>query len=311
MPTIATLTMNPTIDVAYEVDQVRPTHKMRGHKANYDPGGGGINVARVFGRLGGNANCHYLSGGAAGAMLDILLDQRCFARKPIRIAGNTRIATNIYERSTGQEFRFVPPGPEVTAAECAACLAALAETEGEFLVASGSLPPGVPADFYAQVGAVARARGVRLVLDSSGDALRGGLEAGGVYLVKPSESELAGLVGRDLNSHAEITAAASEIIAAGQAELVAVTLGEEGGLLVSSSGALFLPAIRVETKSATGAGDSFLSAMLYRLTVGDAPQDAFRYGMAAGAAAAMTAGTDLCFPEDIDRLFAQYTVSAG
>jgi len=311
MPTIATLTMNPTIDVAYEVNQVRHTHKMRGRKANYDPGGGGINVARVFGRLSGNANCYYLSGGAAGAMLDVLLNQRCFARKPITIAGNTRIATNIFERSTGHEFRFVPPGPEVTPEECAACLAALSEAEGQFLVASGSLPPGVPDDFYAQVGRIANERGIRLVLDSSGDALRAGLAGGGVYLAKPSESELAGLVGRELDTIEEIEAAAAEIVGAGQAEMVAVTLGEKGGLLVSATGSLFLPAIKVEVKSATGAGDSFVAAMLYRLTVGDTPEQAFRYGMAAGAAAAITAGTDLCFPEDIERLFAQYTENAA
>ncbi|AKH43142.1 6-phosphofructokinase 2 [Altererythrobacter atlanticus] len=306
MPTIATLTMNPTIDVAYEVNQVRHTHKMRGRKANYDPGGGGINVARVFGRLQGNANCYYLSGGAAGAMLDVLLNQRCFVRKPIQIAGNTRIATNIFERSTGHEFRFVPPGPEVTAAEADACLSALAEAEGQFLVASGSLPPGVPVDFYAKVGEIARKRGIRMVLDSSGDALRAGLSAGNVYLVKPSESELAGLVGRDLDTVEEIESAALQVVESGQAEMVAVTLGANGAMLVSNTGSLFLPSLKVEVKSATGAGDSFLAAMLYRLAVGDDPPDAFRYGMAAGAAAAITAGTDLCFPEDIERFHAQY-----
>ena len=110
MKSIATLTLNPTIDVAYEVERVFPVEKIRTRTENYDPGGGGINVARVFARLGGAARCYYLSGGATGPALDGLLDKHGLVRERIAIAGDTRVATTIVEHQCGKEYRFVPPG---------------------------------------------------------------------------------------------------------------------------------------------------------------------------------------------------------
>jgi len=305
MPHIATLTMNPTVDVAYDVDRVEPTHKLRASGERYDPGGGGINVARVFVRLGGNAECHYLSGGPTGVGLDGLLDLHQLVRRPVRIAGTTRIAFNVHERETGREYRFVPEGPRVSEEEWHACLDALAELRCDYLVASGSLPPGVPEDFYARAAALARESGFKFVLDSSGPALAAGLASGGIYLIKPSESELEHLAGRDLSGPEEMGAAAMAIVERGEAEMVAVTMGGEGGVLATADGPRYLPAIPVEAKSAVGAGDSFLAAMLHALATGRDPLDAFRYGMAAGAAAVLTPGTDLCRPADIERLYQQ------
>ena len=146
MMDIGTLTLNPTIDVACEVEQVIPMRKMRTQNERYDPGGGGINVARVFVRLGGNARCYYLSGGATGVAFDGLLDLHQLVRSPIKIAGATRVSTAVHERNTGQEFRFVPGGPEVTEEEWTECLSILQRSRHDFLVASGSLPRGVPSD---------------------------------------------------------------------------------------------------------------------------------------------------------------------
>ena len=304
-PKIATLTMNPTIDVAYEVDRIVATHKNRTSSEHYDPGGGGINVARVLARLGSVATCYYLAGGPAGVLLDNLLNHRLFERHPIRIKGSTRINANIIEQSTGCEYRFVPPGPSVTPEECEAIVAALRGVEGEFLVLSGSLPPGTPIDFYARITRMMAERGIRTVLDSSREPLRAGLAGGGIYLAKPSIGELTALAGRELAGHDAIEEAAREIVDAGQAELVAVTMGEEGGMLVSVSDCFFVPAIKVEAKSATGAGDSFVAAMIFRLACGDSPRQAFLYAMAAGSAAVLTPGTDLAQPADIERLFVQ------
>ncbi|MCF8707667.1 1-phosphofructokinase family hexose kinase [Rhizorhapis sp. SPR117] len=304
MKSIATLTMNPTIDVSYEVDGVFHTHKMRTRNERYAPGGGGINVARVFCRLGGTARCYYLSGGATSAALDGLVDLHQLVRTRIPIEHDTRIATAVLERESGKEYRFTPPGPPVAAEEWQDCLDRLAEVDCSYLVASGSLPPGVPADFYARVIKIMRERGIRTVLDTSGEALKEGLEGGGFLLVKPSLGELRQLVGRELESIEEIGEAAKAIVGKGQSELVAVTMGYRGALLAWQEGALHLPALPIEAKSAVGAGDSFLAGMVHALTVGHEPVDAFRYGMAAGSAAVLTPGTDLAFPEDIDRLFA-------
>jgi len=310
MPTIATLTMNPTIDVAYAVPKVRHTHKVRAHGEHYDPGGGGINVARVVSRLGGTARAIYLAGGATGAALDGLVDFHAIARTRIPIRGHSRISTAIFEEETGKEYRFVPPGPLVSEAEWQACLSHLAELSCTFLVMSGSLPRGAPVDFYARAGAMMRARGAKVVLDSSGEALRQGLEGGGVHLVKPSLGELRALMGEPLESLDAIGRAALDIVRRGKAMHVAVSMGHRGALLAFGERVLHLPAVPVEARSAVGAGDSFVAAMTFAMEQGRDPVAAFRYGIAAGAAAVLTPGTDLCHKADVDRLLGEVSEMA-
>lgn len=311
MTEIATLTMNPTIDVSLAVDRVFHTHKMRGRDERHAPGGGGINVARVFVRLGGNARCYYLAGGAVGAALDHLIDLHQLVRTRIPIAGETRVSVSVFDAGSEREYRFMAGGPTISENEWQECLARLAEAEGEYLVASGSLPDGVPDDFFARVSRIAAERGMRFVLDSSGRGLTGGLAGGGVFLVKPSIGELRALVGSDLASETEIVEAASAIVARGQAEHVAVTLGRDGALLVNAAGALRLPAIEVTAVSTVGAGDSFLAGMVHAMAAGKRPPDAFRYGIAAGAAATLAPGSDLARPENIDRLYSAVAGGAG
>lgn len=301
---VATLTMNPTFDVSFEVDRVFHTHKMRGRNERHDPGGGGINVARVLARLGGNARCYYLSGGATGKALDGLVDLHQLVRTRVPIAGETRVSTSVFEHASGREYRFVTDGPRLSPDEWQVCLDRVAEARCEYLVASGSLTPGAPDDFYARLAAIANRQGIRFVLDTSGPALAEGLAGGGVFLVKPSIGELRILTGQDLTTDEAIAEAASAIVRRGEAEHVAVTMGHKGALLANASGVLRLPAVPVETASAVGAGDSFLAAMVHAFTIGRDPADAFRLGLAAGAAAVLNPGTDLAHPDDIQRLHA-------
>jgi len=301
--TIATLTLNPTIDVAYEVDQVFHTRKMRTKSEFYAPGGGGINVARVFVRLGGNARSYYLSGGATGHALDGLLDLHQLVRTRIPIKGHTRVASAVLERDSGKEYRFVPSGPTVETGEWQACLDRLEEAKCDYMVASGSLPPGVPEDFYGRLVASLARRQIPVVLDSSGPGLRGGLEQGGVFLVKPSIGELRQLTGQELADPEAVAQAAMQIVEKGQAAHVAVTMGHAGALLVSADRQLLLPAVAIEARSAVGAGDSFLSGMVFAISRGWDISEAFRFGIAAGAAAVMNPGHDLARPDDIQRLF--------
>ena len=301
--TIATLTVNPTIDVSMEVDEVFHTHKMRGSNQRSDPGGGGICVARVLVRLGDNARCFYMSGGATGAALDGLVDLHQLVRTRVSIKGETRVATSVFERRSGREYRFVPEGPEIAQEEWQECLDRLAEASCDYLVASGSLARGMPDDFYARVAAKAKQRDIRLVLDSSGAGLAQGLAGGGVFLVKPSLGELRGLTGLTLTTDDEIADAARAIIARGEAEIVAVSMGHQGALLASASGTLRLPAIPVEARSSVGAGDSFLAAMVHALVQAWPIEDALRLGISAGAAAVLTPGSNLARTDDIQRLY--------
>ncbi|WP_305097190.1 1-phosphofructokinase family hexose kinase [Croceibacterium aestuarii] len=308
---IATLTMNPTIDVALEVDRIRHTHKLRGHSETHAPGGGGICVARVFVRLGGNARCYYLSGGPMGAALDGLLDLHQLVRKRIPIGGETRLCTTVYDRESGKEYRFMAEGPVVAEAEWRACLDAIAEVRCDYLVASGSLPQDVPADFYARVARVAEKRGIRFVLDSSGPALAQGLAGPPVFLVKPSLGEFRALTGLPLESEDAIAAAAAELARRGPAEHVVVTMGRDGALLANADGVLRLPSPQVTTASATGAGDSFVAAMVHALASGRDVREAFRFGMAGGAAAVLTPGSGLAPAAEIHRLYEQMRAKAA
>lgn len=303
--TIATLTMNPTIDVAYEVDRIVPTHKVRTFSEYSNPGGGGINVARVFVRLGGNVRCLYLSGGPTGVALDGLLDLHQLVCTRVPIVGHTRIAMTTLERATGQEYRITPAGPEVEEAEWRAMLAAVERTACSHFVASGSLPRGVPAEFYADVAQIVAAKGARMVLDTSGEALRAGLIAGGIDLVKPSRGELEMLMGTRLPTREAVIDAAMAIVEAHQARLVAVTLGHEGAILARAGGVINCPAIPVEARSTVGAGDSFLAAMVYALCSGQSDIAAFHLGVAAGTAAVLKPGTDLARSAEIARLLQQ------
>ena len=305
MKPIVTLTMNPSVDGSAQADVVRPIRKVRTTDERYDPGGGGINVARVIQELGGSALAIYLAGGATGGGLDALLDSTGIPRRRIPIRDHTRISHAVYERSSGAEFRFVPEGPLIQETEWRECLHALKDIDGDYFVASGSLPRGAPDDFYAKVVEQWRRKGAKLVLDTSGRALRPALERGGIHLVKPSLGEFEALAGRKLPEPALQEEAARELVRSGLAEMLALTLGRDGALLVTGQGALRLAAPKVEVKSAVGAGDSFVAAMTLGLAQGRSAEDAFAYGVAAGAAAVMSPGTELCRREDVERLYGE------
>jgi 6-phosphofructokinase 2 len=236
-------------------------------------------------------------------VLDSLIDTRGVPRKRIDIEGHTRISNTVFETSSGREYRFVPEGPLVSAPECERALTTLQETPCDWLVASGSLPRGAAQDFYVRMTQGARERGARVALDTSGAALRAAIDAGGLHLVKPSLGEFEGLVGRKLASHDEQARAAAEIVSSGKVALLAVTLGHEGALLADAGGVFRMPALPVEAKSAVGAGDSFVAAMTLALSQGRSAREAFVRGVAAGTAAVLTPGTELCKRDDVERLY--------
>ncbi|KAA2211394.1 1-phosphofructokinase family hexose kinase [Teichococcus oryzae] len=310
-PRITTLTLNPTIDLASEAETVHPVRKIRTRAERQDPGGGGVNVARVVRELGGDTLAVILAGGVTGRFLEQLLDEAGVPRHTVPIQGRTRISQTVLERSTGLEYRFVAEGPEVSASEWGAALEAVRHLEDGWLVASGSLPLGVPADFYARLAAQVTARGVRVVLDTSGDALRLALEQGGLEMVKPSLGEFEKALGRKLPDHAAQEAAAMEVVRSGKVRLLAVTLGSEGALLARAEGPLRLPALPVEVRGAVGAGDSFVAAMTMALADGRSPDDAFAWGVAAGAAAVSQAGTAHPAREDVAKLRGKVAIPMG
>lgn len=293
------LTMNPSVDLATETAEVVPTHKLRCSPTAHDAGGGGINVARTVVRLGGACLALCPAGGPTGDWLRRRLAEEGMASRFVASAEDTRVSFTVHEGRSGQEFRFVMPGPRLSEAEWRACLDALDATDPfpGLLVASGSLPPGVPDDFYARVARLAAERGGRLVLDTSGAPLDAALQAG-VFLVKPNLRELSAHLGRELPDRPAQLAAVRQLVASGRCEAVALSLGHRGALLATRQAAWFAPPLAIEPRSAVGAGDSFVGGMVWALTQGLGWSDSLVWGVACGTGALLSVSTGLCRAAD-------------
>lgn len=309
MPQLVTITMNPAVDVSTTTPGIEPVRKLRCGPARRDPGGGGINVARVVRRLGGEALAVFPAGGPIGALLERLVATEHLPNVSVPIAGDTREDFTVVDSNCGDEFRFVLPGPKLRAEEWRECLRTTLANKGEFLVASGGLPPGVPDDFHAQLARRAKAGGAKLALDSSGPALKAALDAG-VWLVKPNLRELEDYAGWPLTSEAHRIATARSIVLNGGAEIVALTLGEEGALLVTAHHAWRAKALPIRRVSSVGAGDSFMGALVWALAHGHNLEEAFRWAMAAGSAALLSPGTELAHAADVERLLPLVKIEA-
>ncbi len=306
MNPIITLTMNSCVDLHYDVVRMESVKKLPASEPLIFPGGGGINVSRVIKELGSHSIAVFTAGGPTGAFLRQMLDHFGLLTRVVLIRENTRISATVYETDTGEEYRPTPVGPSLNEDEWRACFDALFEYEASYIVATGSLPVGVPTDFYARVAERAKSRGIRLILDTSGEALRAALEVG-VFLVKPNLLELEFFTGRTASTPEEQDALARQFVLDRKAEAVAVSLGEDGALLATRDGCLRLPAPSVAVKSAVGAGDSFVAGMTMGLSQGRRMEDAFSLGLATGSATVLTAGSELCHIKDVERLYHQIT----
>ena len=249
------------------------------------------------------------AGGLSGQMLCRLLQEESVTHVPVLITGFTRESLSVVERRSGNQYRFLLPGPTLDARDQERCLDALApKAQGaSYLVASGSLPPGVPADFYARVCDLAQRCGVRFVLDTSGPALAG---AGhGLFLIKASLRELEELAGASIQSEDAQERAARDVVAQGCAEVVVVSLGAQGALLATVEGVRRFAAVSVNGLGSIGAGDTMVAAIVLGLVRGLALADAVKFGMAASAATLLRAGTELCRREDAERLYREMTAT--
>ena len=302
MDKVVTLTLNPALDVATRIQSVAPEIKLRCGAPSFHPGGGGINVSRAIRFLGGQSSAVYAAGGHNGAMLTQLLADEAIDNHPVEIAGITRENVVVYEESTGLQYRFTMPGPALSAEEWIACLEALFNLNPAYIVASGSLPPGVPLEIYGEITRYAREYGIRVILDTAGDALNRAIGKG-VYLLKPNLRELQRFAGGVIGDESQIRAAGQRLIAEGLAEVMVVSLGAAGAALITSADCVFLRAPIVPIQSKVGAGDSMVAGIVTGLARDFELIDAARLGVAAGSAAVMTAGTALCRAEDAWRLY--------
>lgn len=306
MRTIITLNMNPAIDKSTTTEHVIAERKLYCGPASYEPGGGGVNVSRAIKKLGGESLLVYPAGGMPGKMLNELLEQEGIDQLLLPIKGFTRENLIVLEGTTGRQFRFGMQGPKLERDEWEHCLLELsnANPAPDYLVASGSLPLGVPSDFYARVARIGKKMGAKVIIDAAGDALAHALQEG-VYLIKPNVREFRELAGNNIKEESQITEAAQSMVRAGQCEVMVISLGAAGALLVSEDIVEHIVPPTVPISSKVGAGDSMVAGIVLSLSRGKELREAALYGIAAGSAAVMTPGTELCRKEDTERLYAK------
>ncbi len=307
MKSIVTLTINPAIDKSSSVDHIEPEHKLRCSNPKFEAGGGGINVSRAIKKLGNESIAIFPSGGHTGIGLEDLLTEEGIKQLPVKIKNLTRENFSIVESDTNNQFRFNMGGSEMSEEEGQACLDLIAhlEPKPDYIVASGSLPPGLPKDFFARVAQISKKLNSKFILDTSGEALK--LAANeGVYLLKPNLGELHMLADLDEEEPIDgnkIIELAMQIIDKGNCEVVVVSLGAEGALLVSKEKVEHITAPKINKKSTVGAGDSMVAGMVLSLAHEKSLSEMVRYGVACGTAATMNEGTELCKKSDVDNLY--------
>jgi len=308
METIVTLTMNPSLDISTSINTVAPELKLRCNAPTFHPGGGGINVSRAIQFLDGESIAVYTAGGHTGSMLTQLLNQEQITNQVVEIHGLTREGFAVYEESSTLQYRFNMPGPELDPSEWIRCLEAVFDLNPKYIVASGSLPPGVPVEFYGELTRYAKQYDIRVIIDTAGDALKRSF-GHGVYLMKPNLHELELFSGERLSGEDHIREVARRLIAEGLAEVMVVSMGAAGASLITSTEYAHMRAPIVPIQSKVGAGDSMVGGLVLGLAQGRDLLDAVRFGIAAGTAAVMTPGTELCKAADTQRLYEQIRVS--
>ena len=306
MKTIATLTFSPSLDSATSTGSIYPEGKLRCVQPRFEPGGGGINVARAIHMLGGQACAIYPAGGPTGQHLNQLLRDEGVAIEVVTTHDWTRQNLHVLALDKGEQYRFVMPGATLLSEELHGLRQKVAALPaGSLLVISGSLPPGMDVADLVDLLVFARQNHLHCVLDSSGPALAAGVAEGGLLLIKPNRKELAALTGQSLETLADVVSAARGLVERGASHYVVVSLGAEGAIAVSRDGAVRATSPQVTPLSTVGAGDSMVAALTLKLAERATLDEMLAAGVAAGTAATLRQGTQLCDPKDTATIRAQ------
>jgi 6-phosphofructokinase 2 len=304
MSTILTITFSPCIDKSTSVLSLIPEKKLVCTQPKLEPGGGGINVARAIKKLGGEATAIFPSGGYTGKFFNHLLQKENISAIIVEAINETRENIIVLDESTNNQYRFGMPGTALKESEWQQCLQKVeAINNVNFIIASGSLPPNVPVTIYILLAKIAKNKNAKFILDTSGEALRNALNEG-VYLIKPNAGELAMLAGKkEVLSIDEIKQISKQIIDKGQCEVVVVSMGSEGAMLVTKDITEIIKPPAAKRKSTVGAGDSMVAGIVFYLSQNKNIFEAVQYGVACGTAATMNAGSELCKKGDVEKIF--------
>jgi 6-phosphofructokinase 2 len=291
------------LDKSVTVHELISEKKLKCSQPVYEPGGGGINVARAIKKLGGDPTAIFLAGGFVGDKISQLLGDDDIAVQRINIIGDSRENLIVADLATSRQYLFDMPGPTIQSNEWRACLNTITLSQGvQYIVVSGSIPPGLPDDIFKRLAFIAAKRKAKLIVDTSGRALQQAVKAG-VYMIKPNMKELASLVGADSLVPSTAIAAAKKVIAKSKCEAIVVSMGANGAFLVTDHAVVEIPQPSVIVKSTVGAGDSLVAGIVYGLSQNYSLPDAARFGVACGSAATMNPGTELCKRTDAEKIY--------
>lgn len=301
---IVTLTLSPTIDKSSSVEKLIAEQKLKCAVPKIEPGGGGINVSRGLKRLGKDSLAIFPCGGYDGELFKELLTKENIVHQSIETKSTTRENFIVVDKSTNSQYRFGMPTEEIFPDEEEQILKALESLLPipEYIIASGSMPPGIGLDFFARVAQFSKKAGLRFIVDTSGEALEQAINEG-VFLLKPNLNELSQLVGAKSLDTKEIVNAARKLISDGKCEIVVVSMGAEGAYLVTNELSDHVKAPHVKKLSTVGAGDSMVAGMVFALSNGKSLPEVVRMGVACGSAATMNPGTELFKKVDAEELF--------
>ena len=296
---IVTLTPNPSVDRTVSITGLQRGEVQRATASRIDPGGKGVNISRALTAHKTRTVAVLPAGGPEGHLLAELLAEAGIDVTIVPIEGSIRANVALVEPD-GTTTKINEPGPHLSGAEVGALFASAEATLGKapsWLVGSGSLPPGVDQDLYAELVLRCRNAGVRVAIDASGQALRNAVAAG-PDLIKPNLEELEELVDRSLVTLGDVLTASTDLVTHGVATVV-VSMGRHGALLVTPSLTAHAVAAVSSPLSTVGAGDALLAGYLYATSSGSTPVDALRTGVAWGAAAVSLPGSRMPTPADV------------
>ncbi len=310
MKTIVTLTMNPSLDKSAHINHLKNDTKLRCYSVRMDPGGGGLNVSRALHQLGSSSTAVFPSGGFEGKRLLEKLDQNGINHHAVDIADTIRENLTILEDANEHQYRFGMPGPEILPDELERIVESIniqLETGG-ILVVSGSLPDSVPLDLYQRLGEITMSKRAWYIVDASGSQLEAALDTKRLFLIKPNLRELAMLAGKEKLEQPEIRETAQALVRRGKVKNVVVSLGAGGAYLINEDLQLKYDSPTVPVDSRIGAGDSMMAGIVGALAEDQTLSEAVRRGVAAGAAAVITPGTELCHAEDARRIYQEVSM---
>ena len=300
-PTIATLSLNPAVDMAYLVRQLVAEDKTQSTNMRLDPGGNGINVARALIRLGHETSPCCILGGESGVLLQRLLAREQVYPVAIQVPGETRVNCTIQQRRPPVEYKVSGVGPVINSEALKSITEYFLERAGDgFGILSGSLPEGSPEDTYAKLCDKLRAQGARAIVDSRDSMLRAAIETK-PFMIKPNRYELEVLGGKSLST-VEIVAEEARKLQKSGVEFVCISLGGEGAVLTDKDNSYHALAPKIRVRCTVGAGDSMMAGLIAALVDNRKTEEALSLGLACGSAAVAQPGTMLFKPEDLEIL---------